>query len=41
MQYGAVFFGCEVNMLGSWADLEVIGPTSSEKEILKSIQNAT
>ncbi|XP_066989968.1 mediator of RNA polymerase II transcription subunit 25-like isoform X3 [Macrobrachium rosenbergii] len=40
VQYGAVFYGTELSLLGSWGQVESFGPTCSEREIFSAINNA-
>ncbi|KAK7086682.1 Mediator of RNA polymerase II transcription subunit 25 [Halocaridina rubra] len=40
VQYGAVFYGTELSLLGSWGQVESYGPTCSEREIFSAINNA-
>lgn len=40
VQYGSVFFGTELSLVGSWGQVECFGPTCSETEIINSIKNA-
>ncbi|XP_064091346.1 mediator of RNA polymerase II transcription subunit 25-like isoform X3 [Macrobrachium nipponense] len=40
VQYGGVFYGTELSLLGSWGQVESFGPTCSEREIFSAINNA-